>query len=361
MEEVRQARRTDLTTLSSEAIVERFEAWRWRTLEDFAESGLQPAVFASLALQELVAGADAAERQRRLEGLRDVLSAAPRQADQDQPAALHALVRGDTDVPTFLANFGHRGPEELELAEPRWAELPPDMGALISPRAGDGKPIDFAAEPMPVRRYCAAVALRETARHYFMYGYSYLRELLLELDRRCRLAGGIFFLRPDELPELCRGAKFAEKVRARRREYNLCRSLSVPSVLFSDDLEAIGRPSEPAAATEWSGHPISPGEAEGPAVVAADPTDWPGAVHAGFVLVCPTIDAAWLPLLARAAAVVLETGSDLSHGAILLREFGIPAVGVPGLAGSIVPGDRLRVDGRRGTISRLRPDGSVAS
>jgi pyruvate,water dikinase len=205
-----------------------------------------------------------------------------------------------------------------------------------------------------IEHYHTAVALRETGRHYLMMGYSYLRELLLELDRRFALAGGVFFLRPEELPLLAAGEPVGDRIRVRRREYNLCRSLTVPAVLFGDDLDAIGRPPPPDNAAAWTGRPISPGVGEGPAVVATSPADVPDLARPGFVLVCPYVDADWLPALVRAHAVVLETGTDLSHGAILLRELGVPAVaGVPGVLAAVGPGDRLRVDGRRGEVVRL--------
>ena len=105
---------------------------------------------------------------------------------------------------------------------------------------------------------------------------------------------------------------------------------------------------------DWSGQPISPGEGEGRAVVATSPADVSTPVRPGYVLVCPYVDAAWLPVLVHATAVVLETGSDLSHGAILLRELGIPAVaGLPEIVTAVAAGTRLQVDGRRGTVARV--------
>ena len=153
--EVRQARQTDLTKLSDDALVERFEEWRGRTLVDFAASALQPAVFASLALSDLLAGAGDAERVGRLEQLHDVL-ATPRPADGNMPAALHALLRGVIDLPTFVADFGHRGPEELESAQPRWSEVPPGWNG--SGRAAGFIPADRTAGINP-----AARARRSTA------------------------------------------------------------------------------------------------------------------------------------------------------------------------------------------------------
>jgi pyruvate,water dikinase len=361
--EVRRARQIELAAQPTEALPALFEEWRRRTMVEFAEEALQPAVFANLALQEFLAGADEEERQRRLARLNDALSAAPRSAETDQPAALHALMDGSLDKATFLNRFGHRGPEELELAQPRWSEVPPDVrygevrGArsasdVTTLRAPRSALPEMAQGPAALRQYCDAVALRETCRHYFMLGYSYLREILLELDRRFKLTGGVFYLRPEELAENPVG----DRIRRRRREYNLRRSLTVPTVVFGDDLGAIGRPSGPTAVAHWRGRAISAGLGEGPAVVSATPEAVVSAGR-GYVLVCTHVDAAWLPALVSAAAVVLETGTDLSHGAILLRELGIPAVaGVPDVMTSVVSGERLRVDGGRGEVTRVGRD-----
>jgi pyruvate,water dikinase len=74
----------------------------------------------------------------------------------------------------------------------------------------------------------------------------------------------------------------------------------------------------------------------------------------GYVLVCPSTDPAWVPLFVRAKALVMETGGVLSHGAIVAREFGLPAVaGISGAVRRIRTGQRLRVDGGRGTVSVL--------
>src|SRR4029078_7063958 len=89
----------------------------------------------------------------------------------------------------------------------------------------------------------------------------------------------------------------------RRRDSTLSRSPAVPAVLFSDDLEAIGRPTPASVAADCTGTPISPGEAQGEALIATPPADVPGNARPGFVLVCPGADAAWLPALVKAAAV----------------------------------------------------------
>jgi pyruvate,water dikinase len=355
---VGRAREEDLAGLSDQALVERFFEWKRRTLEDFAEAALQPAVFADLAGADLKAATDAAERPSVPGRLAAALASAPRSWETDQAAALHALIHGDLEMRTFLDRFRHRGPEELELAQPRWSESPPAIEQL---RRASGGESDVASRPrrppgttlaLPIQRYCTAVALRETGRHHLMMGYSYLREILLELDRRHKLAGGVFFLRPEELTRLIAREPLDALIRERRRDYNLRRSLTVPAVLFSDDLEAIGRPSPGSAAADWIGTPISPGEVEGEALIAHVPADVPAGVRSGFVLVCSFADPVWLPVLVKASAVVLETGDPLAHGAVLLRELGLPAVAnLPDILAGIAPGRRVRVNGTRGTVS----------
>src|SRR5262245_40473380 len=149
-----------------------------------------------------------------------------------------------------------------------------------------------------LRQYCG---LRETAKHHFMRGYALLRRLLLELDRRFGLNGGVFCLTPDELPRLAAGENLSSTIVARRRRRAVLLSLPVPPVLFSDDLDAVGRPPAPVAgATTLRGVGVSAGVAEGPALVlhepAAAPPDGP------YVLVCPSTDPAWVPLFVGACA-----------------------------------------------------------
>jgi pyruvate,water dikinase len=197
------------------------------------------------------------------------------------------------------------------------------------------------------------MGLRETAKHYLLKGYALIRRVLVELDRRYRLQGGIFFLTPDELPRLVKGEDLTGLIAERRRKRALALSLEVPPVLFSDDLEAIGRPVVYPDAEQLQGVPLSAGSAEAQALVLEQPNlaELPAEP---YVLVCPSTDPAWVPLFVQARALVMETGGVLSHGAIVAREFGLPAVaGLPGVTRRLRTGQRLRVDGSRGTVTVL--------
>jgi pyruvate,water dikinase len=203
----------------------------------------------------------------------------------------------------------------------------------------------------------AYLGLRETAKHHLLRGYAVIRRILVELDRRFGLDGGIFYLTPEELPRLAGDpaakAELQALIARRRRRRELALSLPVPQVLFSDDLEAVGRPIEVEAADALQGVPLSAGTVEAPALVLLEPTanELPAE---GYVLVCPSTDPAWYPLFVKARGLVMETGGVLSHGAIAARELGLPAVaGLPDVHRRVRTGQRLRVDGGTGRVNVL--------
>jgi pyruvate,water dikinase len=100
-----------------------------------------------------------------------------------------------------------------------------------------------------------------------------------------------------------------------------------------------------------TGTPASSGTADGTARIIEGLDDF-ARFDAGEVLVCRTTSPAWTPLLARAAAVVSETGGMLAHAAIVAREFGIPAVlGVTDAMSVLIDGQPVTVDGTAGTIT----------
>src|SRR5262249_11356432 len=158
-----------------------------------------------------------------------------------------------------------RGPQEMELSKPRWSEEPAALDELVNQgsfAAGFGGPVIANREStsfvqrvqaevretlrkhpdleQEVARLHTCLALRETAKHYLMKGYFLSRRILVELDRRHNLRGGIFYLTPDELPRLIKGEDFSTTIAQRQKRRELALSLEAPQVLFSDDLEAIG-------------------------------------------------------------------------------------------------------------------------
>jgi pyruvate,water dikinase len=101
------------------------------------------------------------------------------------------------------------------------------------------------------------------------------------------------------------------------------------------------------------GIPASVGSAEGPVCLVRSPQDF-GKVKRGDILVVPVIDPGMAPLFAVAAGLVAEMGGTLSHGAIMVREYGLPAiVNVQGITRLVADGDRIAVNAETGTVTRL--------
>ena len=379
--EVEREGREDRGHLKTPALLERLEFWIHRTLYDFARDSLKPTALAAIALGNVERWLKRALGPERAAAAVGELTLGIRpDPEADFAGAVRELESGRLDRAAFVERFGHRGPQEMELATPRWAEDHAALDRLVEQVkarpvaaseiteedrrqrweriASEAKFSSFqkaALEP-ELRALQTYTALRETAKHHLMRGYALIRQLLLELDRRFKLEGGIFYLTPDELPRLSAGEGLSELIARRRRRRSAALSLEVPPVLFSDDLEAIGRPlPPPEGADTLRGVPLSAGVAEAKALVLEQPAADQLPAEP-YILVCPTTDPAWVPLFTQARGLVMETGGVLSHGAIVAREFGLPAVaGLPGVQKRLQTGQRLRVDGASGVVTVL-PD-----
>jgi pyruvate,water dikinase len=374
--ETMRAANEEWSNLPSPLLLERFHYWCKRTLEEYARASLKATALAAVArsgLEFALRRRFGAEQARRALGS---LSMGVRpEPEADLPRALRDVIEGRLDRTAFLERFGHRGNQEMELAQPRWSDDPAALDRLLRHPPQSAKTAeDFAADTleilaaglklpalertaleMQVSLLRTYLSLRETAKHFFMLGYALIRRALVELDKRHHLQGGIFFLTPEELPDLLASQDMTKRIAERRRRRSLALSLEVPAVIFSDDLEVIGRPQAVEGADQLQGVPLSSGVAEAPALVLDEPST-ENLPSEPFILVCPSTDPAWVPLFVQARGLVMEIGGVLSHGAIVAREYGLPAVaGVPNVQRRLRTGQRLRVDGGSGTVTVL-PD-----
>ena len=104
-----------------------------------------------------------------------------------------------------------------------------------------------------------------------------------------------------------------------------------------------------AGAADLVGDPVSPGVVEGRAHIVLDPRGV--RLEPGEILVCPATDPGWTPLFLTAGGLVMEIGGMITHGSVVAREYGIPAVvGVHEATTRIANGQRIRVDGTQGRI-----------
>jgi pyruvate,water dikinase len=360
-------RQHDLSQCSYELLMRDWVQWI-RNIRQFASRSLRPGVLAATALAELeLLLANAKIDQPESAARRLVMGVHP-PANSDLAGALLSLAAGQITRDQFLASFGHRGPQEMELSQPRWSEAPESLPASHAdasieeqtPPVPLGEIVDLQKNASLRPRLEKALgqartylALRESSKHYLMLGFERVRAIWREVGRRIGIGDDVFYLTLDEFPVNLpqpNKADLLPKIKANKRRRQILLSLSTPPVLFSDDLEAIGRPIPVTGAAEWRATPLSFGEFEGPALVLNEPVN-ADTVSPGFVLVCPSTDPAWVPLFLKAGALVMESGGVLSHGAIVAREFGIPAVaGIANVHRRLKSGQRLKVDGATGKV-----------
>ena len=139
-------------------------------------------------------------------------------------------------------------------------------------------------------------------------------------------------------------------VEQRKADYRRFRKLSAPRVLTSEGEEVKAtyqRQNLPASAL--AGMPVSSGVIEGIANVITDPAK--ASLSKGEILVAPFTDPGWTPLFINAAGLVMEVGGLLTHGTVVAREYGIPAVvGITDATKKIKTGQKIRVDGNAGFV-----------
>ncbi|WP_167041172.1 PEP/pyruvate-binding domain-containing protein [Salinibacterium sp. ZJ454] len=303
------------------------------------------------------------------------------------PAALQTGLAG------FLARHGIRAVAEIDVGIPRWSEDPTHIIGVLANylrlTESDAAPDrQFAAAQREARRATATLVraarrrsrlrgvvvsaalrrtrafagLRELPKHLLVTALSTVRSELLTVGAELAAAGRIdqpddvFFLDLTEAEQGLRGADqrgsdLRDRVAERRLAYEQeLRRRHIPRVLLSDGTEPEAAASAPAAEGALTGSPASAGSVTGPARVILDPV---GAhLEPGDILVAPSTDPGWTPLFLTAGGLVMEMGGANSHGAVVAREYGIPAVvGVPDATTRLSTGQSITVDGSAGTVT----------
>lgn len=267
----------------------------------------------------------------------------------------------------FLKNYGHHGIYESDIARPRYHEAPETL--LDGLTAPQGK-----TSPRPRRSLTGlltwplwwqasrTIRARQQWRHDVMRGFDGIRQGLLAAAAQAVDEGllpdveSLWLLTIDEVRSLDGGWQPGpDFFAARRAEIDNLRAYHLPSFFHRfDDLESWR---DDALTGENGDHlhglSLTRGMVEGYAWVLDEP-----AAHlpAGFtpektILVARSADAGWIPVFAQVTGAVIETGGDLSHGSIILRELGLPAVtNVHAATRRITTGDRVRLDAGNGTL-----------
>ncbi|MFJ5774335.1 rifamycin-inactivating phosphotransferase [Streptomyces sp. NPDC093094] len=270
--------------------------------------------------------------------------------------------RPTTLVPVILDNVRTFGPgaAERRFEEGRRAALEKERDVLSRLRAlPDGNRKAAEAKRM-IDRVRAFIGYREYPKYDIVSrSFVYKQALTAEAGRLVR-AGvlaeeeDIFYLTFQELHDVVRSGEADDRlIRQRKDAFRSYHALTPPRVLTSDGEALTGayrRDDVPAGAL--AGVPVSAGTVEGRARVVLDMAE--ADLEAGDILVTPFTDPSWSPLFVGIAGLVTEVGGLMTHGAVIAREYGLPAVvGVERATRLIRDGQRIRVHGSDGYVEFL--------
>ncbi|WP_405763408.1 phosphoenolpyruvate synthase [Streptomyces sp. NBC_01420] len=295
-------------------------------------------------------------------------------------------------IEAYLDRYGMRCVGEIDITRPRWSERPSalvpvilDNVRLFGPGAAaqrfeEGRRKALAEERDVLTRLRALpdgdlkadetkrmidrvrtfIGYREYPKYGIIRRYAlYKQALMREADRLVEagaLAGreDVFLLTFDEFRNAVRTKEVdAGLIRRREEEFLVFSTLAPPRVLTSDGEAVNGayrRDDVPEGAL--TGLPVSAGTVEGRARVVLDVSE--ADLEAGDILVTTFTDPSWSPLFVGIAGLVTEVGGLMTHGAVIAREYGLPAVvGVERATRLIRDGQRIRVHGTDGYVELL--------
>lgn len=272
----------------------------------------------------------------------------------------------------FLAQYGHRA-FSLDIAQPTYRDDPTLLLPLLSEVGFQTKPVflektSFVWNPVIAlaRRYAQ---LREDQRYYWQKSLALTRAAFLVLGRDLAARGivhdanEIFYATRAEITAYYgmefEPGDFSERIAARKREWQTyqeldrARGAEAYPLFLRGDVPLKERATIHTAEAEWRGRGVSAGIARGIARIVREPREL-ARVGAGEILIAPATDPAWTPVFARLAGLVMERGGVLSHGAVIAREYHLPAVtAIPNLMNVLEDGARIQIDGTTGIVKRL--------
>ncbi len=295
-------------------------------------------------------------------------------------------------IQAWLDKYGMRCVGEIDITRPRWSERPTSLVPLILANVRNFEPgaaerrfeqgqqeaqrkeqellerlralPDGAQKAAETKRMIDRVRTFIGYREYPKYGmvsryFVYKRALMAEAERLVR-AGvlrepeDIFYLTFDELRDVVRSSRVDDELIQRRRDdFRSYQALTPPRVLTSEGEAIAGayhRADLPPGALV--GLPVSAGTIEGRARVILDMAD--ADLEPGDILVTAYTDPSWTPLFVAIKGLVTEVGGLMTHGAVIAREYGLPAVvGVAQATSLIRDGQRIRVHGTDGYVEIL--------
>jgi pyruvate,water dikinase len=350
-------------------LLERRLGAAWRPLLNQALQGVGTVISAN----QILWLAELAEAARREPVVQSYLLAEPW-----MPEPFRTELAGTRFLQAFddyLAEYGHRAIGESDIMSPRFAEVPEYVLGVIREHliVPPSRPADEIRRGQESVRQEALRQLRagfgwrwyEWAvftwwnRHALMYFIACARHVVTSVGGTLAASGilqsrdDIFFLTLDEIKAVASGTAgdWQGIVAARRAEWESHATQSVPDTVIGSDEGVVSEGGRSDGSLR--GLPISAGYAEGPVCLLLSPNDMKK-VKRGDILVASVIDPGMAPLMGLAAGLVVEMGGTLSHGAIIAREYGLPAIAnIHGVTHLLKDGERVAVDATAGEIKRL--------
>jgi rifampicin phosphotransferase len=315
----------------------------------------------------------------------------------DELPALDGGPEARDAIEAYLGQYGMRCVGEIDITRPRWSERPTTLVPVIlanvknaEPGAShkrfeqgrqqavhkeqellarlralpDGEEPDGEAKAEEAKRLIDRIrtfaGYREYPKYHMVSCYFVYKQALLNDADRLVQAGvlgdreDIFYLRFEEFRDVVRTNQADDElIRQRRDAFRSYQALTPPRVLTSDGEAVAGtyrRADVPAGAL--TGLPVSAGTVEGRARVILDLAE--ADLEAGDILVTAYTDPSWTPAFVAIKGLVTEVGGLMTHGAVIAREYGLPAVvGVEHATRLIRDGQRIRVHGTDGYIEIL--------
>jgi phosphohistidine swiveling domain-containing protein/glycerol-3-phosphate acyltransferase PlsY len=277
------------------------------------------------------------------------------------------------ELEDFLAQYGYLSEVETDISIPTWREDPQPVWALLqtfsnpnaeaAPQKTQPKRQNWTARIVQKR-----LRLKGQVAQVYSQLLAELRYTFLAVEQQAiaqgilQQTGDIFFLKLSEIrewiaqPAPTLKTKLSNQVATRKHEFELSQTLpGVPTVVYgSPPPLSIVKDTFSGSARAYNGIGASPGVIEGTVRVMRSLRQIPSDLSRQTILVVPYTDAGWSPILAQVGGIVAEVGGRLSHGAIVAREYGIPAVmDIAQATQRLKDGQRVTVDGYRGIVEIL--------
>lgn len=287
----------------------------------------------------------------------------------------------------FLEKFGHRSTIELDFGVPRWSEEPEyilnlvksymvdqmyvrnvaeqqhkaqqakqlieDIYQALKADKGERRAHKFREQIVAAR---VAAGMREYPKFDIVRMLALARKIVLEVGRDYVDEGlleqpeDIFFLHLDDLK---RKQGLREVVQEHKAAYEkeMART-SIPRIVLNSGETYYSAQKIDPNSKVLQGMPLSPGSYEGQIRVVFDPSN--SKLQEGEIMVTESTNPAWTPLFITAKGLIMEYGGPVSHGGIVAREYGIPAVvGISSATSVLQDGQRVRINGETGTVEIL--------